>query len=62
MVQIADSRNFLANKDVAAALVTLAPGGLRELHWHPNADEWNYWSKAGRRSEWSIRPERSAPV
>jgi oxalate decarboxylase len=62
MVQIADSRNFLANKDVAAALVTLAPGGLRELHWHPNADKWNYWSKAGQRSEWSIRPERSAQV
>jgi oxalate decarboxylase len=18
------------------------PGGLRELHWHPNADEWQY--------------------
>jgi oxalate decarboxylase len=19
------------------------PGGLRELHWHPNADEWQYY-------------------
>jgi oxalate decarboxylase len=38
-VQIADSRNFLANTYVAASLVTLVPGGLRELHWHPNADE-----------------------
>jgi len=34
-VQIADSRTFLANQDIAAGLVTLRPGGLRELHWHP---------------------------
>jgi oxalate decarboxylase len=44
-VQIADSRNFLANTYVAASLVTLVPGGLRELHWHPNADEWQYYIK-----------------
>jgi len=28
---------------VAAALVTLKPGGLRELHWHPNSSEWQFW-------------------
>jgi oxalate decarboxylase len=44
-VQVADSTNFLANKDIAAALVSLRPGGLRELHWHPNADEWQYYIK-----------------
>src|SRR5207237_8844651 len=44
-VQIADSRNFLANTFVASSLVTLVPGGLRELHWHPNADEWQYYIK-----------------
>jgi oxalate decarboxylase len=38
-VQIADGRNFLANAYVASSLVTLRPCGLRELHWHPNADE-----------------------
>jgi oxalate decarboxylase len=42
-VRIADSRNFKAAVTVAAALVTLRPGGLREMHWHPNADEWQYW-------------------
>lgn len=42
-VQIADSRNFPASTTVAAALVTIKPGGLRELHWHPNADEWQYY-------------------
>jgi oxalate decarboxylase len=44
-VQIADSNNFTVSKTIAAALVTVHPGGLRELHWHPNADEWQYWIK-----------------
>ena len=38
-VQIADSSNFRVSKTIASALVTLRPGALRELHWHPNADE-----------------------
>ena len=42
-VRIVDSRNFSASANVAAALVTLKPGALRELHWHPNASEWQYW-------------------
>jgi oxalate decarboxylase len=25
------------------AMVTVHPGGMRELHWHPNADEWQYY-------------------
>ena len=29
--------------NIAAAIVTLKPGGLRELHWHPNDDEWQYY-------------------
>jgi oxalate decarboxylase len=41
-VRIVDSRNFPLTK-VAAALVTLKPGGLRELHWHPNSSEWQFW-------------------
>jgi oxalate decarboxylase len=44
-VQIADSRNFNVSTTVAAALVTVKPGGMRELHWHPNADEWQYYIK-----------------
>jgi len=45
MVQIADSRNFKASTTIAAALVTVHPGGMREMHWHPNADEWQYYVK-----------------
>jgi oxalate decarboxylase len=42
-VRITDSSNFPASKTIAAALVELEPGGLRELHWHPNTDEWQYY-------------------
>jgi oxalate decarboxylase len=42
-IRIVDSRNFPVNKHVAAALVTIKPGGMRELHWHPNAEEWQFW-------------------
>jgi oxalate decarboxylase len=28
---------------IAAALVEIEPGGLRELHWHPNNNEWQYY-------------------
>lgn len=34
--QIIDSRNFPISTTIAAAVVTLKPKGLRELHWHPN--------------------------
>jgi oxalate decarboxylase len=41
-VKIIDSKNFPVTP-IAAAIVRLKPGGLRELHWHPNADEWQYY-------------------
>jgi len=41
-VKIIDSKLFPVSP-IAAAIVTLKPGGLRELHWHPNADEWQYY-------------------
>src|SRR5712691_1632903 len=42
-VRIVDSSKFTASKTTAMAMVTVQPGGLRELHWHPNADEWQYY-------------------
>ena len=42
-VRIVDSHNFPAAATIAAALVEVEPGALRELHWHPNADEWQYY-------------------
>jgi oxalate decarboxylase len=42
-VRIVDSSTFKVSAAIAAAIVTVKPGGLRELHWHPNADEWQYF-------------------
>jgi oxalate decarboxylase len=42
-VRIADSSNFPAASTVAAALVEVEPGAMREMHWHPNNDEWQYY-------------------
>jgi oxalate decarboxylase len=42
-VRIVDSRNFPVATTIAAAHVIVKPGGLRELHWHQNADEWQYY-------------------
>jgi oxalate decarboxylase len=42
-VRITDSSLFKVSKTIAAALVEVEPGGMRELHWHPNVDEWQYY-------------------
>ncbi len=41
-VKIVDRNNWKAT-NIASAIVRLKPGGLRELHWHPNEDEWQYY-------------------
>jgi oxalate decarboxylase len=42
-VRITDTSVFPASKTISAALVEVEPGGMRELHWHPNTDEWQYY-------------------
>src|SRR6201998_53959 len=42
-VRIVDSRNFPASKKFAAAQLIIKPGHMREIHWHPNATEWQYY-------------------
>jgi len=42
-VRIADTSNFPISKTTAAAHVIINPGCLREMHWHPNADEWSFF-------------------
>jgi oxalate decarboxylase len=41
-VKVADSSNFPIT-NIAAGLVEIDPGAMRELHWHPNADEWQFY-------------------
>jgi oxalate decarboxylase len=42
-VRVVDSHNFPVSTTIAAGLVTIKPGGMRELHWHPNASEWQFY-------------------
>jgi oxalate decarboxylase len=44
-LQLADSRNFKVSTTIAAVVQTIRPGALRQMHWHPNADEWQYYIK-----------------
>ena len=56
-IRIADSTNFRVSTTIAAALVSIKPGALRELHWHPNADEWQYYIKGqGRMTVFNTGP------
>ncbi|MEJ9210594.1 oxalate decarboxylase family bicupin [Bacillus smithii] len=53
-VRIVDSTNFPISTTVAAALVEIKPGAMREMHWHPNNDEWQYYlSGTGRMTVFS---------
>jgi oxalate decarboxylase len=42
-VKITDSSVFQVSTTIASALVEVEPGGMRELHWHPNNNEWQYY-------------------
>lgn len=42
-VRITDSTIFPISKTVAAAHLDIQPGAVREMHWHPRADEWSYF-------------------
>ena len=37
-----DASRFPISKTVTGVVLDLDPGALRTLHWHPNADEWQY--------------------
>ena len=36
------AEQFPISQTITGVLLELDPGGLRELHWHPTADEWQY--------------------
>jgi oxalate decarboxylase len=41
--RIVSSLEFPIQTTVTGILMDLKPGALREMHWHPNADEWQYF-------------------
>ncbi len=56
-IRLADSTTFKVSTTIAAALLTLKPGAMRGMHWHPNADEWQYWIKGeGRMTVFNAGP------
>ena len=57
-VKVVDSHNFPASDKIAAAIVTVKPGGLREMHWHPNGSEWQFWIQGqGRMTVFNARED-----
>lgn len=41
-VKTVDARNFPLTT-LSALVIEIEPGGMREMHWHPDADEWQYY-------------------
>ncbi|KAH9924636.1 oxalate decarboxylase [Epithele typhae] len=41
--KIADSTIFNVSTQIAVAEVTVEPGAMRELHWHPTQNEWGFF-------------------
>src|SRR5260370_27137495 len=43
--RIVSSVEFPIQTNLPMARMELEPGSLREMHWHPNSDEWQYYTK-----------------
>src|SRR5262245_7499840 len=53
--------DFPVSQAIAGVLMSLVPGGLRELHWHANADEWAYVIK-GQCRVTTINPQGQSQI
>ena len=42
-IRIASMKEFPISEKMTGVIMRIKPGGLRELHWHPNADEWQFF-------------------
>jgi len=42
-LRIVSQKEFPIQKTLTGATMLLKPGALREMHWHPNADEWQFY-------------------
>jgi oxalate decarboxylase len=42
-IRLVSEREFPISTTMTGAIMRIKAGGLRELHWHPNADEWQYY-------------------
>lgn len=44
-MRIASMADFPISSTMTGAFFVIHPGGMRELHWHPNAAEWQLYLK-----------------
>jgi oxalate decarboxylase family bicupin protein len=58
-LKIIDPQSFPIASNFAAALFTIKPGAMRELHWHTTSDEWNYIISGQGRLTIYVAPEAS---
>ena len=58
-IKLIDTANFPIASDLAAALVTIEPGAMRELHWHLTSDEWNFFIQGSARITIYMAPDSS---
>src|SRR5262249_44377306 len=42
-LRLVSEREFPISTTMTGSLMRIKAGGMRELHWHPNADEWQYY-------------------
>jgi len=64
--RVVSSREFPIQTTLTAVKMDLKPGALREMHWHPHADEWQYYVRGQGRvtifgSHGRVRTEEFGP-
>ena len=64
---IVSSKEFPIQTTLTAVKMHIEPGGLREMHWHPHADEWQYYIRGRSRvtifgSHGRVRTEEFGPA
>jgi oxalate decarboxylase len=42
-IKVVSSKEFPIQSTFTAARMDIEPGAFREMHWHPNADEWQFY-------------------
>ncbi|KAJ5924475.1 hypothetical protein N7466_008662 [Penicillium verhagenii] len=61
-IKIIDPLSFPIAKMFSAALVTIKPGAMREIHWHGTSDEWGFFLAGNARVSIYEAPTAGATV
>ncbi|KAL1879617.1 hypothetical protein Plec18167_004079 [Paecilomyces lecythidis] len=58
-VKIVDPLTFPIASSFSAAVVTVKPGAMREIHWHPSSDEWTFFISGQGRATLFTAPDQA---